>query len=86
MLTYKKLDSILNVDGTEGRITDWNDNASPARITLARLAGNPRFEELCSELRANADADPYCDPALRGEPWDNLVEYLRTQVHPVNLD
>jgi len=81
-VSIKGLDDLLN-----GRINNLfsshfhNFVFKPQCLILARLAGNPYFEEIAVELAV--DSGWFANEGVWKEEWPKLVKYLREEVQPV---
>jgi hypothetical protein len=77
------LDQLLN-GPVATRLSERGYNSSfyaPQRLILARLAGNPHFEELVTEFEGYVDFAR--NEKNRVSEWPKLVKYLREEVKPI---
>lgn len=81
-LGVKTLDMLLNGDA-DIRFRDHFHNMihMPQCLIVARLAGNPNFEELVVKLGSTDGW--YANGEYKESEWPKLVEYLRNEVKPI---
>jgi hypothetical protein len=77
---------LMNGDEGEDHILDepnYSDNKnfySPLSLIVARLAGNPHFEELVIKREAETWG---LNQDVRETEWPKLLKYLREEVQPI---
>lgn len=77
-----KLDELLNGDADVRYRNHYHNFVfKPQCLIVARLAGNPRFEDLAKELAV--DSGWYGNEDIWKEEWPKLVRYLREEVKPL---
>ncbi|RZU46943.1 hypothetical protein EV700_1329 [Fluviicoccus keumensis] len=80
--TIQGLDLLLNGEAdTRYRDHFHNYVFKPQCLIVARLAGNPRFEELVEEL--SVETGWHANASVRKTEWPRLVQYLREEVKPI---
>lgn len=79
------LDRLVNAGGEAAiHISGKNERYIPQMLTIARLAGNPRFEQRYQELDASVKTCwPNSYHAERRESWTRLHTLLRDEVKPL---
>ena len=83
MQDLQSLDRMLN-GSVEERLPPKTYNRAfyaPQRLIIARLAGNPKFEELVTELEGYVSFAGNDD--ARASEWPKLLKYLREEVQPI---
>jgi hypothetical protein len=82
----KGLDYLINGEGEDHILYAPNHNEkknfnSPLSLIVARLAGNPNFEELV--IKRESEKDWGINQTARETEWPKLLKYLREEVKPI---
>lgn len=77
------IDKVMN-GGFDVNMREYLQNSSyaPNCLIVARLSGNPDFEDLTVTLR-EANRGGANEAAIKGDEWLKLVKYLREEVQPI---